>query len=93
LSANSLTEKVVVVVAGTGKLSRLFDGQHESPPRDLNTPPTAFVDTMVEYLVLFLIAHAVTCEQSHLTNGYTVVVSPPILKATGMAIVAVVGIV
>jgi hypothetical protein len=94
LSANSLTENVVAaVVAGTGKLSRLFCGQHLRPPKDLNTPPIAFVETIVEYLVRVLIAQAVTCEQSHLVNGYTVVVSPPILKATGIAIVAVVGIV
>jgi hypothetical protein len=77
---------------GTGKLGKLFVGQGHNPPIDLNTPPTALVDTIVEYLVLVLIPHAVICEQSHLTNGYTVVVSPPILKATGVAIVAVVGI-
>jgi hypothetical protein len=67
-TAGSFTTASVVAVA-TGKLSRLFDGQQESPPKDLNTPPIAFVDTMVEYLVLVLIAQAVTCEQSHLVNG------------------------
>jgi hypothetical protein len=69
LSANSLTEKVVAVAVGTGKLSRLFVGQSHKPPKDLNTPPMAFVETLVEYLVLFLIAQAVTWLQSHLTNG------------------------
>jgi hypothetical protein len=68
-------------------------GKQLIPPKDLNTPPIALVETTVAYLVLVLIPHTVICEQSHFTNGYTVVVSPPILKATGEPIVAVVGIV
>ena len=56
-------------VAGTGKLCKLLLGQQQSPPKDLNTPPIAFVETIVEYLVLVLIAQAVICEQSQRTNG------------------------
>jgi hypothetical protein len=90
----ALTDKVATAgVVVIGKLNKLLFGLHDNPPIDLNTPPIAFVDTIVEYLVLVLIAQAVTCEQSHLTNGYTVVVSPPILNATGILIVAVAGIV
>ena len=88
-----VVDKVAGVVVETGKLTKLLFGQQDMPPKDLNTPPVAFVETTVEYLVLVLIPQAVICEQSHLTNGYTVVVTPPIEKATGIFIVAVEGIV
>jgi hypothetical protein len=62
-------------------------------PNSLNEPPVVVVRTQVEYLVLVLIAHAVTGLQSQFTNGYVVVVTPPIVITTGASIVVVAGMV
>ena len=60
--------------------------------RARNTPEVALVHTTTGYRVLLLTPEAVTCVQLQLMNGYTVVVTPPIEKATGSPMVAVSGI-
>ena len=81
-----------VVVVGAGKLASALFGAQDSPLSTLNVPPVAVVLTHTGYLLRVRIAHAVTCAQHLFVSGYTVVVSPPIDTATGIPIVAVVGI-
>jgi len=79
------------VGVGAGTAASLLSGAHDKFLSTLNTADVAFVATQSGYLVRVRTAHAVTCEQSHLTIGYNVAVSPPIEMATGILIVAVVG--
>jgi hypothetical protein len=55
--------------AGAGiDVSALF-GEQDNPPKTLNTALVALVLTDNGYLVLVLMAQAVTAAQSHLTRG------------------------
>jgi hypothetical protein len=66
-------------------------GAQDKPPKLLNTAEVAEVFTLRGYFLRVRNAHAVTGVQSHLTTGYTVVVTPLMLIATGINTVAVAG--
>jgi hypothetical protein len=49
--------------------SKSLLGAQQVLPINLNAPVFASATTLVLYLVLVLILHAVACEQSHLSKG------------------------
>ena len=81
-----------VGAAGAGKEAKLSaQREHGNLPNSLKTPVVVFVLTTTEYLVLVLIAQAVTGLQLQPTRLYSVV-SSPIVITTGAVIVVSAGI-